>query len=398
MIQFLKMKKQYKLASAFALLALLSQVFVGFAFAQEFPQAPDEVQNVVPTPGINQVTLTWDEASDPDGVVNEYKLYYGKNAVRDEEDSYEDEKIIGKVTEYTVENLEGGTKYFFAITAIDDEQMESLTYSSEVSTTPTAPEAGAIQLLDIRQNWDNEVQLEMSEKIFFAGNPVTAFSVFDKETGGTLGISEIQVLEKQVILILVEDFVPGETYQIVATSEVQNINGLSITEGSMDSIEFVATRFAELPEPKNPEEGEEDEEGETPEEQEDGGGEVEEAKNMALDTSLLKSESLVILSWDIAAEPNMTDQILYTRRGLEDWDSGYSLGNDISELELEVDLDENYEVSIITVNENGVGSAGTSLSFSTSLSATGPETIGTVVALMIVFMIGLIFFKKRHAY
>ncbi len=397
MVQFHKMKKQSKLVSAFALIALLSQAFVGLAFAQEFPQAPNEVKNVVATAGNRQITLSWDEANDQDGVVNEYKVYYGKTTVQTAEDSYEDEIIVGKVTNYVVDGLLSGTEYFFAITAIDDEQMESVTYSVEVSATPVAPAGSKMKLLSVTQNWDNEVQLAMSEKVFFAGSPLSAFQIFDKITGGVIVIQEVQVLEDQVVLITGGDLVSGTAYQIVATTEVQNIDGQSIAEGSMDRVEFIATRFAE--EPKDPIEEENIEEPQQPSNpNQNSVVEVEEAKNMTIDTSLLKSEQLVILNWVIAEEPNLSDQILYTRRGLEDWDSGYSLGSDISELELEVDLDENYEILLSTIDKDGNESEGTTLSFSTSLSATGPGTIGTVVALLVIFIIGLVFFKKRHAY
>jgi hypothetical protein len=125
---------------------------------------------------------------------------------------------------------------------------------------------------------------------------------------------------------------------------------------------------------------------------------VEDVQDFSLDTSLLKSEQLVLLEWSLAETPNIADQILYTRRGLEDWDSGYSIGIDITQLELEVDMDENYEVKVVTVDAEGGESEGTTLSFSTGLSATGPGTIGSVIALILLFMMGLLFFKKQRAY
>ncbi len=400
MLQLFKMKKQLKLVSVFGLLALLSQAFVGFSFAQEFPQAPNEVQNVVASPSNGQVLLSWDEAVDPDGVVNEYKVYYGKTSVKTATDSYEDEIIVGKVTSYTVTGLTNGVPYFFAVTAIDDEQSESLTYSVEVSATPVNPQATSsseIKLLSIRQNWDNEIQMSMSGKVFFSADPLSAFIVYDKETGKNIVLKEVQVLDEQVVLVTSKDLVAGKSYQVVATSSVQNIDGQGVREGVMDRIEFVAVRFA--PEQNNEVLGTEEEIGETPPPV---SGEdsvvVADATNMKIDTSLLKSEALVILSWNIAPQSDMSDQVLYTRRGLEDWDSGYSLGKDLSELELEVDMDQNYEILLTTVDGQGNESAGVTLSFSTSLSATGPGTIGTVVALMMIFVIGLLFFRKKHAY
>jgi len=115
---------------------------------------------------------------------------------------------------------------------------------------------------------------------------------------------------------------------------------------------------------------------------------------------ILESENIVLLQWEISpnTDGDVQDQILYTRRGMEDWDGGYSLGAELNMLELEVDIDENYEVKVVTVDQSGNESKGITLSFSTSLSKTGPESIGTVVALTIVFIAGFIIFSRRKAY
>jgi len=214
-----------------------------------------------------------------------------------------------------------------------------------------------------------------------------------------VNIKEVQVKEKTVILLTTEDFEAGQPYQIVATTQVEDRDGNTIEAGVMDQVEFVAKRFTELP-PEEATEGEEKEEETAPTETTTPSETttVGDAQNLSLDTSLLKAEQLILFEWDIAETPNLADQVIFTRRGLEDWDSGYSIGIDISELELEVDMDENYEVLLVTVDSEGNESEGVTLAFSTSLSATGPGTIGTVVALMVIFMIGLVFFKKRHAY
>jgi len=402
------MKKQSKLVSAFALLALLSQAFVGFVFAQEFPQAPNEVQNVVAVGGDGQVTLSWDLAEDPDGVVNEYKIYYGRNMVETAEDTYEDEMLVGKVLTYTVTGLTNDVPYFFAITAVDDEQIESDTYSLEVTATPTGPEAieppptsvEPIKVLRAKQNWDNEVELTFSKDVFFSGIPLSALVLTNIETSEPMIIQEVQVKENTVIVVTAVEFVPGKQYKIVATTQVEDQDGNSIKAGVFDRVAFTAVRFGDpIPEPETTPPPAEEPVGPaadpntTPAEQTII---VADARNFSLDTSLLKAEQLILLEWDVAELPNIADQVIFTRRGLEDWDSGYSIGADISELELEVDMNENYEVLLMTVDKDGNESKGVTLAFSTSLTSTGPGTIGTVVALMVIFLIGLIFFKKRQ--
>jgi len=124
------------------------------------------------------------------------------------------------------------------------------------------------------------------------------------------------------------------------------------------------------------------------------------ASGLAVDSSRLEKENIVVIHW--TPSPNIdgdaVDQVLYTRRGTEVWDSGYSLGMDLNSLELEVDQDQNYEVKVVTVDKSGNESQGTTLSFSTALSATGPGVTGTVIALSVALFCGLAIWGRRRAY
>lgn len=63
--------------------------------------------------GDGKVALAWNANPEPD--VNGYKLYYGF-----ESGNYAGAKDVGNVTAYTLTGLQGGTEYFFALTAYND--------------------------------------------------------------------------------------------------------------------------------------------------------------------------------------------------------------------------------------------------------------------------------------
>ncbi|MBI5197014.1 MAG: fibronectin type III domain-containing protein [Nitrospirae bacterium] len=81
----------------------------------------------------NTATLSWDpvttyadETPIQDALAG-YKVYYGI-----ESGNYTATIDVGNVTTYTVDSLEPGTKYYFAVTAYDDSGNES-GYATEVS-------------------------------------------------------------------------------------------------------------------------------------------------------------------------------------------------------------------------------------------------------------------------
>ena len=73
----------------------------------------------------DDVLLRWHANIEPD--LQGYNIYYGTQS-----ESYGPPISVGKITEYTVSNLEPGTTYYFAISALDIAGNES-TYSSEKS-------------------------------------------------------------------------------------------------------------------------------------------------------------------------------------------------------------------------------------------------------------------------
>lgn len=95
------------------------------------------------------VTVSWDPNPEPD--VTEYRVYIG-TASRD----YGRVQSAGSSTTSIVENLNPGTTYFIAVTAVNDSGMQS-DYSVEVvytpPTRPSAPRNPRVQLQTALIDW-----------------------------------------------------------------------------------------------------------------------------------------------------------------------------------------------------------------------------------------------------
>ncbi|MCF7812260.1 fibronectin type III domain-containing protein [Candidatus Gracilibacteria bacterium] len=398
------------------------------ASAQDFFQPPEEVQNVSVVPGNQSLSIIWDGAEDPDGVVTGYKLYYGTSSVQTPDDTYDDEIVLGNVTEYTLTGLNNNTEYFVALTAIDDEGNESETYSVEVPATPYSENTNTEKprVLAILQPSNSQVVVEMSEPVLLT-NEADAFILEQADTFEEVPIQEITVEANNVILTFEEGaLMPDHNYRVIATSAVEDLDGNPVSSGITDMIEFTAQYISsppplpegidspvspenfDTPEVEEPETQEPELPPEPPEEPTHSAPQETppvdtvpplDAQDLTIDTSRLESENIVLLRWEpaIDADGDIVDQILYTRKGLESWDNGYSLGRNVSELELEVDFNENYEIKLTTIDEAGNESQGVTLSFSTHLAQTGPAEVGTVIALAILFFLGLVILGKRRA-
>ncbi len=406
------MKINRKLVASFLSLAgfFLLQVF-NMSFAAGI--LPDEVQDVVAVPGSGEITLSWSEAED-DGVVVGYKIYYGTQSVQSDDVFYDEELLVSAKTSYTLKGLQNGVEYFFALTAIDDEENESDTYSLEASATPVA-ESPAVVMAEQVSN--SEVLITMSKPVQLQGG-TSSFLLEEKGSGRELSILGISADGVKVRISFSEEVLDvGKSYKVIATSLVEDLDGEPIRSGITDTAEFRAQFFEEIAESEDywaepvPEPEPESEPEFRPEPVEEVTYEPEEytvpepvytaapvdtnapldATSLGVDSSLLESESIVVLSWQTAPdiEEDIVDQVLYVREGLKGWDDGLSIGKYTSRIEIDVQLDENYEVEIVTVDETGNESDGARYSFTTHLAASGPG--GVVIAFLVAVLVGVVF-------
>ncbi len=223
-------------------------LLVSHVFAQEL-EPPGDVENLRATPLDASVLLAWDEADDADGVIAGYKVYYGTSAVIAEGDAYDAEiPLDTDDTEFTVEDLLNGQSYFFAVTALDDQQNESLNYSLEVSATPIAG-AGSTSgegdgqspsVQSAEHIAPTEIVVTMSETVQ-VDSKTDAFLLNDDANESEILILDTRLNSEKLTLFVEEgSLMPGRPYRITATSGVTDLEGNPVSSGITDTVKFIA--------------------------------------------------------------------------------------------------------------------------------------------------------------
>lgn len=431
-----------------SLLVFLSgSVFLTFhAEAQYIPLPPYQVQNVQANVLDDTIRITWDEAQDQDdGVVVGYKVYYGTQSVTAEnQNQYDDDILVdGIETEYTLYGLEPGT-YYIAVTARDDEDLESDNYSQEIQVSVGGSqgnntfETGTPKVLSAQQIDSNIIEVTMSEPVVI-DEMSDGFILQNKETLDIVPIIDTEVENEKVRLMLLEGMLEiGKPYQVIATAFVEDLDGTPVSSGITDTAEFRAQEFVNPepiiePDPVIEEPVTETEEpvieepvvapdpiveepvGEDPipeiEEPEENLFEPEvqmqdttppyDATNLTVDTSTMLNDLYVTLYWNksLDVDRDAMDQIIYVRIDNTDWDQGYSIGKDLETIELDIDLDRSYDIKLVTIDEAGNVSDGTQLSFDTTipLPKTGAESYFFVLmGVFIIGMAGFVVVRRRN--
>jgi len=232
-------------------------------FAQGF-EPPSSVTNVVATAKDEAVGLTWDAATDEDGVVVRYKIYYGVSPVTEEGGTYDQEiDTQSDQTEYEVSDLINGDTYYFGITGVDDQGNESELYSVEVSGTPQADSIegnGSPSLKTVTQSAPNKVLIVMSEPVRL-DDKKEAFELTAEVNGILVPVFDSTINSEQVTLIVdPQDLTAGDRYVVTATTGVTDFDGNPVSSGILDSVVFVASDDFPEPEPLIIEEEPEEEE------------------------------------------------------------------------------------------------------------------------------------------
>lgn len=133
------------------------------------------------------VTLAWDPNSETD--LAGYKLYYG-NAPR----TYGTIINVGNVTTFTVTGLVGVGTYYFAVTAYNTAQQESL-YSNEVSQTFAQPPSSRCDV-----NGDTLTNiLDLSALANMVMGKTAVNLMYDLNQDGVINILDMQILSNVIL-------------------------------------------------------------------------------------------------------------------------------------------------------------------------------------------------------
>lgn len=413
--------------------------FLSVGSAQEF-MLPSDVENLRAEAKDGVVKLLWDKASDSDGVILGYKIYYGTNSVKDIDDEYADEILTGSSDlSYEISNLINGVQYYFSLTALDDEENESENYSIEVSAMPVSATTDNPSVISAEQKSFTEIEVLMSKEVTVK-SLTSSFSIKEKlNPTNYLDIENTKLNGKKVMLVIADGFLkPAVHYVVTATSTVEDYFGNPVSSGITDSVVFVSKSEAVMEAMLKSKEPAEvvledyvfpsDEEVLFIEEEvsvevdfasptaseiiieKESETDLEVIHNTAfeqdktpplgvqkviLDSSTLEQSGFVSINWNPAldVDGDIVDQIIYTKEEGGEWDDGYSVGKETSSIELEVDENTNYEVKIVTLDSSSNQTDGEVLAFSTKLMQTGS---GTVISFMMAFILSGLYFVSRR--
>jgi hypothetical protein len=308
--------------------------FSGSVFAAS---PPSQVMDVtVRLVGEDSVQLEWEEAFSEEGVIIGYKIYYGSSSVKEVGDSYDDEIEVEAQTTYPIENLTPGKTYYFAITALDDEMNESSNYSEEIFIEIPAIEG------------EDPVADPIEDPIDPASDPVD-------------GLIENPINDPD-----------NQNQENGNQGGEENNNQQDNNDDELLDLEKPAAPL-DIQVPAD-------------------------VRNLMVDKSGLKNNGSISLSWQKSAnlDDDVVDQIIYIKKGMGNWNDGYSIGKDLEQMTLEVENNQNYEIKIVTVDLSGNRSVGESIIFSTEILATsGPGILITLSIVAIVMFLFLSFRRKR---
>lgn len=250
----------------FSKVLILSAVAIAPFFASSMQaqglKPPSDVRNVSATASDKAIELTWDDATDEDGVVVKYKVYYGVTPVTEEGGTYDQEvDTQNDDTTFEVRNLVNNDTYYFGVTAVDDQGNESDLYSVEVSASPTSGEVAVVSpiLQNVVHTTPNKILVVMSEPVQLADPATEAFDLTEDSTGASIPILNVQVNSEQVTLIIDPSvLIVDEFYRVTATTGVTDFDNNPVSSGIVDSVEFKAQEhFVAPPEEEEPADEEE---------------------------------------------------------------------------------------------------------------------------------------------
>ncbi len=399
-------------------------IFCLFGVVNAF-SLPSQVEGVqVQKASDTSVRISWREAQSAEDIIIGYKVYFGTSSVQEAGETYDDEVVVYGGIETTIENLQPGTTYYFAVTAIDSEENESENYSAEAEFLLSASETGT-EPLD--QNPPEETQPKqeipcklLPEKFISCEeytcqfiHPLTSQGMtrtIEGVVGERCKFIETMPNDQRLECNFPEDMqIPVAQYyqKIVGGQETENIlqqamdNGQCLILGKGDLVPLEKDILQPEEEQTVPFEPQESFGPEKPEEFKSAAPDTTppiEAMNLSVDSQRIQSDGVAVLSWkkSLDLENDLSDQILYVREGLDAWDSGYSIGKNIETLELDVEKGQNYEFKVVSVDAAGNRSESRVFSFSTKLPQSGPAgMIGVFIALFVLGTLGILSARRR---
>lgn len=206
--------------------------------------SPSIVEHVQALPGDAKVALTWDAATDDQGVQG-YYVYTGLKSVETNGGTYTlGSSDAGDTTTYTMDHLTNGVTYYFAVKAYDADGNESSEYSTEVEATPEAAVTGdftAPTVNHVAAVSSTLVEVDFSEAVTLPVDGASAFTL-EASDGSAIEVIDAYLSEDPTVVYVVTNTqVAGAMYTLTASAMIVDAAGNPISSGTSDTGVFAGS-------------------------------------------------------------------------------------------------------------------------------------------------------------
>ncbi|MCH7530061.1 Ig-like domain-containing protein, partial [Patescibacteria group bacterium] len=193
-----------------------------FSYANPPPESPTSLTATV---GDQQVTVDWTASVSP-GILR-YKVYSDTSSPA----STLIDSVSGISTSFIHTGLQNGTTYYYRVTAVDSNLIESDDFSNEVNATPFKP--FKVVSVNPAQNALNiSKSTDIAATFNYDVNPATidstTFVVHASQTGLHRGTYSYNAGTKTVTLDPRDDFAVGEEVSVTLTTGIKSAGGITL--------------------------------------------------------------------------------------------------------------------------------------------------------------------------
>ncbi|MFA6917880.1 MAG: fibronectin type III domain-containing protein [Candidatus Gracilibacteria bacterium] len=244
------------LSYVLAIVATFALAAPAFAELQVTPNL--DVEGVTATALNASAKVEWDPVDYTDGTLKGYVVWYDTKPASENGDSYAHRAPatgdLGNVTSYTVTGLENDTEYYFAVTAIDTNAVESKNWSipADVTATPSADAGGPEDDVDPPQVTNaealnkEEVKVEFSEAVVLpTEHPEDAFVIQNTDNFEDLVVNGAKMDEEdttnKTVILGTDDQTKDANYKLTVGIDVEDTAGNPIRSDSSATAPFTGS-------------------------------------------------------------------------------------------------------------------------------------------------------------
>lgn len=240
------MKKIFAVIFASVLFSTMALTSIAAEGTGEDKEKPGDVENLKVKAMNASVEVSWDATTDNVGVAG-YKVYYGTEKPTSSSYVPVDNKDAGKVTKYTVTELQNDKTYYFSVVAYDAAANESANWGTPITgATPKADLGGdteAPKVASAEAVNKVEVKVVFTEEIVLPEvDPQDAFDIENTDDFTPLVVKTAEMdtedEEGKTVILTTDNQVDKVEYELTAGLDIKDKAGNQIVSGTSDTAIF----------------------------------------------------------------------------------------------------------------------------------------------------------------